>query len=374
MKIVFLAYEVGDAAAVRRVAMLVRGGASVRMVGFMRDRTGIPQGVDVEIIGRTEDRKLAKRALTVVSAIRRLLSRDTYRGADVILARNLEMLFLAGLTRPRGRSRPALVYETLDIHSILLGKGPVSMVLRALERRLLRDVDGVITSSPAFVEHYLQGVQHLGAPVYLAENKFTPAEPMEERPPPLRHEGPWRIGWFGFLRCQKSARFLADLARRQPSKVEVTLRGLIAEDVLPIVEAAAAELENFRYGGPYNYAKDLLGMYQSVDFCWAIDFYEEGLNSKWLLPNRLYESLAGGAVPIAVSGVTTARWLEAKGVGLVLGEPLAESLEQLFAGMDEPTLERLRAAVRAQPLSDVIVNDEGCRDLVSTFREWSLAG
>ena len=40
-----------------------------------------------------------------------------------------------------------------------------------------------------------------------------------------------------------------------------------------------------------------------VHFTWAIDFYEAGANSDWLLPNRLYEGGAHGAVPIALAGV-----------------------------------------------------------------------
>ena len=43
------------------------------------------------------------------------------------------------------------------------------------------------------------------------------------------------------------------------------------------------------YTGPYDRARDLRRLYEEVDFAWAVDYYEAGGNSEWLLPNRLYE-------------------------------------------------------------------------------------
>ena len=46
-----------------------------------------------------------------------------FAGADVVLARNLEMLIIASRARNLYAPRAALVYECLDIHRLLLSQG-----------------------------------------------------------------------------------------------------------------------------------------------------------------------------------------------------------------------------------------------------------
>ena len=67
--------------------------------------------------------------------------------------------------------------------------------------------------------------------------------------------------------------------------------------------------------------EDLAAIYGEVHFTWAIDFFEEGLNSSWLLPNRLYEGCRFGAVPIAMQAAPRpARFLAERHLGLLLDD------------------------------------------------------
>ena len=115
--------------------------------------------------------------------------------------------------------------------------------------------------------------------------------------------------------------------------VEVEIRGRPARDAVPDFDAVVAATPGLSFGGAYDRATDLAAMYGRVHFTWAIDFYEDGLNSSWLLPNRLYEGSAFGSVPLALRAVETGRWLDRHGCGLLLDPPLERTLPALFAGM-----------------------------------------
>ena len=57
---------------------------------------------------------------------------------------------------------------------------------------------------------------------------------------------PWRIGWFGAIRCRRSLLCLAEIARQHPGLVEVDIRGRITEamgdDFQAIVDATPVPL------------------------------------------------------------------------------------------------------------------------------------
>ncbi len=137
-----------------------------------------------------------------------------------------------------------------------------------------------------------------------------------------------------------------------------------ALDQIPHFHQALAATPNMIYHGRYA-PSDLARIYGDAHFAWAMDFYEAGGNSDWLLPNRLYESLAYGSVPIAVSCVETARWLEAHNVGAVLDEPLPEQLAKFFASLTAEKMEALIKAAEQRDPSLVSVDLRACRDFAA---------
>ena len=90
----------------------------------------------------------------------------------MVLARNLEMLFLAARLRSSWSTAPAIVYECLDIHRLLLRPDVVGRALRGLERSLLRDADLLITSSPAFVRKYFEAYRQANLPAMLVSPAY----------------------------------------------------------------------------------------------------------------------------------------------------------------------------------------------------------
>ena len=135
---------------------------------------------------------------------------------------------------------------------------------------------------------------------------------------------PWKIGWFGALRCRKSLELLAEFTRAMDGRFEIVLRGRPAYSEFDDFDGfVATEPYHALRTAPTATRRISPAIYGEVHFSWAIDFFEEGLNSSWLLPNRLYEGCRYGAVPIAMRQTETGRFLAERHIGLLLDEASA---------------------------------------------------
>lgn len=361
MRVVYFVHDLGDAAVARRLDMLAPHLADAVVIGFHRSPNppATVAGWPTVPLGQTEDAQLGRRILSVLQARLRLGSLRPYlEGATVILSRQLETLVLARAARARFAPQARLVQECLDVHRLLVGPSWKSAALRRLEGRLLRGCDLLLVSSPAFVREHLAPAHGAGLPpVLLVENKVLAAEQavQEDAPAaPLPAGPPWRIGWYGVIRCRQSLALLADLVRRLPGQVEVEIRGRPAPSAVPDFDAVVAATPGLRFLGPYDRRRDLPRLYRGVHFAWAIDYFEAGANSDWLLPNRLYEGSLYGAVPIALARTETGRWLAARQAGVLLQEPLDATLPAFFAGLGAADHAAAAAAVAAIPRGDLV--------------------
>jgi hypothetical protein len=274
------------------------------------------------------------------------------------------MLLIAAVARRRFAPRASLVYECLDIHRLMLAQGPVGALLRRLERALLAECSLLVVSAPDFAWRYFRPFHGARTPpICLLENKVLAVElpdlPAEGRPalPAGPPPGPpWRIGWFGNLHCRRSLHLLAGLAARSGGAVQVVLRGRPQRGAMPDFDAVVAATPGMEFHGAYERPADLAAIYGDVHLIWAIDFYDAGGNSDWLLMNRLYEGGLHGVVPIALASLATGRWLRRRGIGLLLepGQPIEAALDAAMARLDVVAYLAARAAVAARPLSDFV--------------------
>lgn len=337
LDVLYLAHDVADPAIRRRTLMLAAGGANVTVAGFRR-------GADTPVIdghielGITRDGRFGQRIAAVGKAALMLSSKLRGVGKPgVIIARNLEMLALANRANALFGGGVPIVYECLDIHRLLLRKDLAGRTLRSTEHYLGRNVSLLITSSPAFIENYFRPISRLKAPALLLENQVIDldgtAGMQTARPRPPQPGEPWKIGWFGALRCRKSLKLLAEFTRSMDGKLEVVLRGRPAYSEFDDFDGFVENEPFMHFHGAYKNPEDLARIYDDVQFSWGIDFFEEGQNSSWLLPNRLYEGCRYNTVPIAMRGTETARFISAKHIGLVLSDADSATLAVLFAGM-----------------------------------------
>lgn len=378
LHVLYLVHDLSDPAVRRRVIMLQAGGARVTLAGFRRAKTPVAGFGDLSPIdlGATHDGKFAQRLVAVAKAA--LSLGPKLKGIpkpDIIIGRNLEMLALANRTKALFAADTPIVYECLDIHRLLLGQNGIGKAMRGAERLLGRHSVLLMTSSPAFVREYFEPFNQLRAPVALLQNKvleLAGGPDQTQQPAALPAYGePWKIGWFGALRCRKSLDLLAAFTRRMGGRFEIVLRGRPAYSEFADFGGFVAAEPHIRFAGPYR-SEDLAAIYGEVHFSWAIDFFEEGLNSSWLLPNRLYEGCRYGAVPIAMKQTETGRFLADRHLGLLLGDPSADALAMVLGGLDAEEYAAKRQKITAQDRGTWVCDLSDCRALVERLK--NLAG
>ncbi len=331
--------------------MFRAGGAEVEVAGFRRGDAPppvLPTATVVEL-GITHDGRMAHRLAATLGAAARASRWSRALGRpDVIVARNLEMLGVANRLLGLWGGTPRLVYECLDIHRLLLRQDGIGRAMRAVEQRLMRPAELLITSSPAFLRNHFD--IHGAPSAVLVENKvFAPGFADRGRNPALSEDvAPVRVGWFGALRCNRSLAALDLLSRHFAGRLQITLAGRPALTEFSDFHGTTAQSPHLAYGGTFHYPTDLPALYSGVHFVWAIDFFEEGLNSQWLLPNRLYEGCLNGAIPIALAGTETAAFIERLGIGVVVPDISHATLVALFEAMTPERIAQLATAVASQ--------------------------
>jgi succinoglycan biosynthesis protein ExoL len=351
--------------------MLQVGGAAVTVAGFRRTPEPVANvaGCPAVDFGRTYNERFTQRIFSVARTVAfSARHRALFANADIILSRNLEMLAIAARGRSLCRPAPALVYECLDIHRLLLRRDFIGSGLRKLEGYLARQASALLTSSPAFVSGYFDTLSSIRLPARLVENKMletTEAAATGPDAPPRPPGPPWIIGWFGMIRCSKSLDILINLAKQNEGKVEIVIRGRPDLNQFDNFHKTVSEAHGVKFLGPYRNPEDLPAMYHGVHFNWAIDMFEEGLNSSWLLPNRLYEGGAFASVPMTLETVEAGRFVKPLNLGITLKEPLDQSLANFFTDLTPARYCALENTARSIPRSTWISDKRDCETLVA---------
>ncbi len=355
--------------------MLKIASAQFAVIGFRRteERPKSVDGCETIDLGQTRDGAFLARIGSVASAAMRLQRLGkVLRGCQVILARNLEMLFLAVKARRRYAPNASLVFECLDIHRMLLGRNLSGRLLRSIETSLMSDVDLILTSSPRFICEYFNP-RNFNRPIRILENKVLLPDPEISRPSqPSQPIGPpWKLGWFGMIRCRRSFEILRAIAREADGSLQIRIAGRPSPQEFPDFETLLAGSPHVTFTGPYRF-DELPMLYGDMHFSWAVDFFEHGLNSSRLLPNRIYETSFFGSVPIAVEGVETARWLAEKKIGVILNDQPETSLRNFFGTLTDRRYRELAGALQSVPPTDLVEAKESCYQLLEDSRSSPL--
>lgn len=340
-RLAYFGHDSSDAAIIRRVASLKACGLQVH--GFMMKRFDGPDPDWENIsLGQTKNAAYLDRVLSVFKGtFRAARHKASLRDVDFILARNMDMLATAFLTKLLIGSKAPVIYECLDIHRLLCRSDFIGKVMRFIEGKLVARTTAVWVSSPAFLTHHFERHYRGQYRAFLLENRLPAAFARKIARPAKstinRHAdtGPIRLGWVGILRCKRSLDLMKRIADALGDKVEIKIHGKLGVWTETEFREAIAPHGNITFYGAYQAPRDLTQIYGGLDLIWSGDFMEAGFNSVWLLPNRIYE---GGyfAVPaIAPAGTQTAAWISEKNAGFLVEEPLEESLVQLLEDLSE---------------------------------------
>ncbi|MEL7040208.1 MAG: glycosyl transferase [Pseudomonadota bacterium] len=334
--IAFFGHDAADAAIRRRVQAFQNDGLQV--TGFMMHRRdpGEMSWENVDL-GRTRDGAFVQRFRSIFSGASLAAKHaDRLRAADLIYARNLDMLALAFLAKRKLKLKTPAIYESLDVHRMLSRSDLIGKGLRWIEGQLLRRCAALVVSSPGFIENHFERYYSGAYKPYLVENRLASGADYGPRPAPQnpRPEQPLQLGWVGMLRCKRSLDLLALAADQLGERVHIHLHGIPARTEIAVFEPVIDARENMTYHGRYRSPEDLAGIYAPLDLVWAGDFMEAGQNSVWLLPNRIYEGGYYNVPSVAPAGTQTAAWLETHDVGVSVGESLETNLPNLLRHLD----------------------------------------
>lgn len=331
--VAYFAHDWDDAAIGRRATSILLDGG--RVLGFAMSRRSKtkPDWVAVEL-GQTQDNAYFHRVLSIFTGVRTARKhRSTLAATDIIVARNLDMLAIAVLTRWMCRVETPIVYECLDIHRLLAKSNSTGWAFRKLELFLLKKTAALWVSSPGFLRNHFERYHGGHYKAEIIENRMSedggiaPRPDLEDLKPT---SGPLRLGWFGNLRCSRSLELLEGLATQFEDDLTIYLRGYPALGEIPDFQERVDRNDRIIYEGKYNAPDDLSTIYGQVDLVWSGDFMDAGMNSDWLLPNRIYEGGWFGCPPIVPSSSETGRLVAAKATGFTLEEPLETTLPDLI--------------------------------------------
>ena len=347
-------FDVAEISQIRRIRALRSLGHKVH--SFTMRRNNMQQRFEPDWpnthLYATENENLLKRARVVAASVLKMMfHRQQMRQADVIIARNLDMLAIAWATRALAGARQApLVYECLDINGALCGSGAKARIMRAAERFLLARVQMLVVSSQGFVRNYFQPIQGYRGAWAIWENKLAAGAALPPRPK-MREvsapDAPLRLGWVGTIRCAPSLALLKDVAVRLGPRLHLHIHGVVHDHALPGFNAAIAEHDNITFHGPYAYPDGLADVYAGLDLVWSQDLWQTGNNSDWLLPNRIYEASWAGCPNIAVATTETGRRVAEDKLGWVIERADPDLLIELLN-----RLERKEIMARGQALLD----------------------
>ena len=370
--IAFFGHDAADAAVRRRVKSFVGDGMDV--VGFMMRRRDVsPEWKNVDL-GKTRDGAFLQRIKQVFAGARKAAEqRELLAAADVIYARNLDMLACAFLAKRHTGLKTPVIYESLDVHRLLTRSDFVGRIFRGLERALLKRTRALVVSSPGFLRNHFE--LHYGGDftAYVVENRLSAdsnfgPRPETALPVEILEDRKLVLGWVGMLRCQRSLDLLCALADAYPDTLEIRLHGIPARTEIPVFEPEIERRPNMTFFGKFRSPEDLSSIYASLDVVWAGDFMEAGYNSVWLLPNRIYEGGYYATPSIAPAGTETAAWIARNDCGFVIEEPLERSLSKLVGHLLTERREIAAYAMRLASLpEDLFVQPAGfMRDMIST--------
>ncbi|MDX1782490.1 MAG: glycosyl transferase, partial [Thalassovita sp.] len=283
LRIEVFGYDVAEISQIRRIRTIRDLGHEVHSFSMRRDNMNggfRPDWPNTHLF-ITMNGKLWHRAVIVAASIMRMAGhRARLRAADMLVARNLDMLAIAWAARALARAGDVpLIYECLDINGALCRPNLEGRAMRAAERFLLRRIQMLIVSSPGFIRDYFEPVQGYRGSRALWENKLAAGSALPVRPTPREcpdGEGKIRIGWIGTIRCLPSLMLLAAVADRMGKRVEIHVHGVVHGHLRRDFDAFTGARANMIYHGPYAYPQDLARVYGGCDLVWAQDLWQRG--------------------------------------------------------------------------------------------------
>ena len=350
--ILFFAPDLAETAQLRRIHSFAKAGHRVSSVSMRKTAVRV-DWPDLDL-GQITNAQLGRRVRLAFGGLGQLWAmRRQVALADLIIARNIDMVMLALAARLMCRRPVPIIYECLDIHGIFTAGGRKARLARWIERFALGRVALLLVSSPGFIENYFVPVQGYAGRWLLLENKLWFAQQPLPRPKTrLQRQGALVLGWVGAIRCQPTLDLLCAVAATMGDALRIEINGIVHHHALQDFAGRIGAHPNIHYAGPYAYPDGLAQVYAGCDLVWAQDLWQRGANSDWLLPNRIYEASWFGCPSIAVAGTCTAAKIARDGLGFVIDDATPAALQALLESLTGTEIAGVSRRILARPDSE----------------------
>lgn len=321
-------------------------------------------------LGKSPQKHYIRRFIRLILDIPRLI-KIFYNNPDinVVYAWNFDIALLFVLATLFSKRRYTFIYEVADIKPILLSKSITGKILRKLEQFILNNTDYLCVTSEDFIINYFYKYYNYSANTHILENKVYPKldSIVNNKFNNTSYCSKWKIGIVGLFRCNTSLQLLAKLATILPEKIEIILAGRPEESVKDIFDKLV-NLENAIYIGEYNYPDDLPNIYSKIDIIWSADFSDLSVNSKWLLPNRIYEAGLFRVPQLCFSdNVAICKYIKSFNIGWILEEANFESLLSFISSLTNEQYRQIKLNYNLLP-SNHFAGDDQIKALLNRIK------
>jgi len=310
-------------------------------------------------LGKTPQKQYLRRFIKIIFDVPRLLQiLHNNPDVDVVYAWNFDIALLFRLSQLFSHRKYTFIYEVADIKPILLSESIVGKALRKIEKFILNKTDFLCVTSNGFIENYFDENYDFHSKTHLLENKVFPEIKIETVNSNPISADKWRIGLVGLIRCNKSLQLLYDLAIGLPDKIEIVLAG--KPEVLAQVSYSKLEgLENTKNLGEYNYPDDLQNIYSRMDIIWSADFSDLSVNSKWLLPNRIYEAGIFSVPQLCFpENEAICKYIQSLNIGWVVDSAEIYALVEFISNLDVKTYIKVKSNYQSLPSNQFSGDDQ----------------
>lgn len=259
-----------------------------KILSFERDyfKGGISRK-DYISLGNIESGKYFLRFFKILKAVK-IVKRESLN-AQLFYCFGLDNAFLAVLVNLLTFRKIKIVCEYWDIRGVMVRDNIKSKLFRYFEKIILKKCLKIIVSSPDYVSEYFVKMQDISSSkFYILENKLENSLPIIKNRSTWNGKRPLVLGYFGLIRCPQSWEIIKKLAKKEPNKIKIIIRGFFKG--IKNYEKELKYFSNIQYKGQYVVPDDLQEIYSEIDITWACSIFSDKTPAQRSMSNRYYEA------------------------------------------------------------------------------------
>ena len=259
-----------------------------KILSFERDYfKGGVSNKDYISLGNIESGKYFLRFFKILKAVKRV-KRESLN-AKLFYCFGLDNAFLAVLVNFLSFRKTKVVCEYSDIREVMVKDNIKSKLFRCFENIILKRCSKIVVTSPAYISEYFFKMQGISSSkFYLLENKLEYSLPIIKNRSIWNGKQPLVMGYFGLIRCPQSWEIIKKLAKKEPNKIKIIIRGFFKG--IENYEEDLKYFSNIQYKGQYLVPDDLPEIYSEIDITWACSIFSDKTPAQRSMLNRYYEA------------------------------------------------------------------------------------